>query len=207
MNLLGMLRKLGDRLGIVELHQDESRPSEPAKVQTRSVTLSELIMTIQVTDVRALARVPAEMFTSFEEIFNAAKIQAPPNGWTVDRLVEFVDNERIRNMAHSEAQKETLRMLGTEKVHATDIVKDAIARDHALDAFEEVVIKKRQVWLREQNQLLDDLKKQQQQVESEINQETAQWNEWRGAKREREKAMARAVGFLIDQPVISIEEE
>ena len=59
MNLLGMLRKLGDRLGILEL-STESQPSLPAKIETRAITLAELIMTIQVTEVRELAELPAE---------------------------------------------------------------------------------------------------------------------------------------------------
>jgi hypothetical protein len=38
MDLLGMLRKLGDRLGIIELAADPQHPSAPVKIQTRTIT-------------------------------------------------------------------------------------------------------------------------------------------------------------------------
>ena len=207
MNLLGALRKLGDRLGIIELSQDPEQPSVPVKVQTRSITLAELIMTIQIAEVRELAELPAELSVSFEDVFKAAGIQTPPGGWTVDRLLEFVNSNRIRTMDHAAAQRETLSMLAAEKVDTTAVVKDAISRDQALDAFEECISKKRQEWQTEKKQLLAELKEQQQQLEQEINDEEKKWKEWRRLKRQRELDMARAVSYLIDQPVISIEEE
>ena len=81
MNLLDMLRRLGDRLGLLELALDPQQPSSPVKVQTRRITLEELIMTIQITEVRELAAQPAESQVSFDKIFEAAGIRAPSNGW------------------------------------------------------------------------------------------------------------------------------
>src|SRR5262249_184488 len=111
MDLLGTLRKLGDRLGIVELSPNPKQPDEPLKVQTRAVTLAELIMTIHIAEVRHLAQRPSELQVPFDEVFKVARIEAPSGGWTVDRLLEFVNNERIRAMDHADAQRETLRML------------------------------------------------------------------------------------------------
>jgi flagellar motility protein MotE (MotC chaperone) len=207
MNLLDMLRRLGDRLGLLELAPDPEQPSSPVKVQTRSITLEELIMTIQIMEVRELAAQPAELLVSFDKIFEAAGIQAPTNGWTVDRLLNFLSTERIRHMNHDEAQRETLNTLAAEKVDAADVVKDAISRDRALDAFEESVVKKRQQWQTERTKLLAQLKERQRQLEQEIDAEEKKWREWRRQKRQRELDMARAVGYLIDKPVISIGEE
>jgi hypothetical protein len=207
MNLLGALRRLGDRLGIIELSHDPQQPSVPVKVETRTITLAELIMTIQIAEVRELAELPAELSVSFEDVFKAAGIETPPTGWTVDRLLEFVNSDRIRKMDHVDAQRETLSMLAAEKVDTAAVVKDAISRDQALDAFEESISKKRQQWQTEKNQLLAELKEQQQQLEQEINDEAKKWKQWRRMKRQRELDMARAVGYLIDKPVISIEDE
>src|SRR5215831_5964554 len=207
MNLLDALRKLGDRLGIIELSEDPEQPSVPVKVQTRSITLAELIMTIQIAEVRELAELPAELSVSFEDVFKAAGIETPPGGWTVDRLLEFVNSDRIRKMDHADAQRETLSMLAAEKVDTAAVVKDAIFRDQALDAFEESISKKRHQWQTDKKQLLADLKEQQRQLEREIESEEKRWIEWRRRKRQRELDMARAVGYLIDQPVISIEDE
>jgi hypothetical protein len=207
MNLLATLRKLGDRLGIIELSPAGQNPSAPAKVQTRIVTLSELIMTIQVRDVRELAKLPAELSTPLEEIFKAAGISTPAGGWTIDRLLEFVNSEKIRGMGQAEAQRETLGMLAAEKVDNAEVIKDAISRDQALDAFEDSIAKKRQQWQSEKRQVIAALKEQQRLLEEEMAAEEKKWNAWRRMKRQRELDMARAVGYLIDKPVISIEDE
>jgi len=199
MDLLGTLRKLGDRLGIVELSEPE-QPAAPVKIQTRQVTLAEMIMTIQISEVRELAELPAELSISFDDVFKAAGIQTPPSGWNVDRLQEFLSHDRIRRMNRSEAQHETLRMLGAEKVDAADLIKDAISRDRALDAFADSILEKRKRWIAEKRREIHAL-------EQEIAEEEKNWNAWRREKRQREQGMARAVGYLIDKPVISIDDE
>ena len=199
MNLLGMLRKLGDRLGILEL-SPESHPSVPVKIETRAVTLAELIMTIRVTELRELAEMPAELSIPLEDVFTAAGIQTPPSGWTVDRLQEFLNSDRMRGMDRSAAQRETLKMLAAEKVAATDLIKDAISRDQALDAFADSIAKKRERWVARKKREIHA-------IEEEIAAEEKKWTDWRRRKRQREQDMARAVGYLIDQPVISIDEE
>src|SRR5262249_440498 len=175
--------------------------------QTRAVTLAELIMTIHIAEVRHLAQRPSELQVPFDEVFKVARIEAPSGGWTVDRLLEFVNNERIRAMDHADAQRETLRMLAKENVDAAEIVRDAISRDQALDAFEESILKKREQWKTEKNELLDEIKGQLRQREEEIQTEDRKWIQWRRQKRQRELDMARAVGYLIDKQVISIEDE
>src|SRR5262245_44865688 len=123
MGLMDKLRKLGDRLGILEV-SPASQPSAPVKVQTRTTTLAELVMNIRITEVRELAEAPAELSVSFEDVFKVAGIQPGPTGWTVERLKQFLDNERMRKMARAEAQHETLAMLAAEKVDAADLIKD-----------------------------------------------------------------------------------
>jgi len=198
MDLLGMLRKLGDRFGIIELKPDSQHPSVPMKIQTRTITLTEL--TIQIGEMREIADLPAELPVSFEDIFKSAGIPAPPAGWTVDRLQEFLNSEPIRGMDRAEAQRETISMLAAEKVDSAEIIKDAILRDQTLDAFEDLMAKKRNQWQMEKKQQIEALKQ-------EIAAEEKKWNDWRRQKRQYEQNMARAVGYLIDRPVISIEEE
>jgi hypothetical protein len=103
-------------------------------------------------------------------------------------------------MDRTQAQHETLAMLAAEKVNAEDLIKDAISRDQALDAFAESILKKRERWLTEKRQEIQTL-------EQEIAAEEKEWSDWRRRKRQREQDMARAVGYLIDKPVISIDEE
>jgi hypothetical protein len=206
MDLLGMLRKLGDRLGIIELASDPHQPSAPVKIQTRTITLDEL-MAVHLKNVRELAEQPDELPASFDQIFKAAGIQTPASGWTIDRLGEFLSSERIQTLDHAAAQREALQKLADEKVDAAEVIKDAVLRDQALDAFADFTVKKRARWLAEKQAEIQALKNKQKELEQQISAQEKKWSDWRGLKRQRERDMARAVGYLIDQQVISIDEE
>src|SRR6266850_2278521 len=95
MNLLGMLRKFGDRVGIIEMEPASPQLDAPVKIQTRAVTLSELAPKIKITGVGKLAELPAELSVSFEDIYKAAGIQGTSTGWTVERLYEFLNSEAV----------------------------------------------------------------------------------------------------------------
>lgn len=207
MDLIGILRKLGDRIGIIEMSSAEKQTAAPAKIQTRTITLSELMMTIQISEVHELAESPADLSVAFADIFKAAGHNAEKTAWTVERLQEFLNSDRIRKLSRDDIQRATLQKLKEENVDAADIVKDAIFRDQALDAFEESASRKRKRWRADQEQLLSDLSARMKQVEKEIAAEEERWKDWRGQKRQRERDMAYAVGFLIDRPVISIDNE
>lgn len=207
MNLIGILRKLGDRIGIIEMSPAEKQTSAPAKIQTRTITLSELMMTVQISEVHELAERPADLTVPFEDIFRAAGHNAEKAGWTVERLQEFLNSDRIRKMSRDDAQRATLHMLTEENIDPADIIKDAIFRDQALDAFEDSASRKRQRWRADQQHLLSDLSARMKQAEKDIAAEEERWKDWRSQKRQRERDMANAVGFLIDRPVISIDDE
>jgi len=195
-----MLRKLGDRLGIIEVSPEAPPSTAPVKVQTRAITLSELTMTIQVTNVRSLAESPAELLISFDDVFKAAGIVTPSDGLTIDRLCEFLNTEALRNLDRSAAQQEIARTFASENVDPARVVRDAISRDQALDAFADSVFKKRQRWVEEQKQQIRA-------IEQQITDEETKWKGWRRRKRQWEQKMAGGVDYLIDKPVISIDEE
>ena len=214
MQLLDALRRLGDRLGIIELSPESSEASRPVKVQTRTITLSELLTTIQVVQVRELAEFPVELSAPFADVYEAAGIREPAGGWTVERLEQFLQADRIRSMDRAHAQEETARALAAENVDAADVIKDAVARDQALDAFEESIAGKRDLWLAAKRQLLSALaaqvhalQEQQKKIQAEIATEEEAWKGWRRRKRQCEKDMAHAVSYLIDRPVVSITDE
>jgi hypothetical protein len=213
MHLTDMLRKLGDRLGIIEL-SPASAPSTPVKIQTRTVTLAELVTRIQIHEVRELAELPAELSVPFDDVYSAAGITTPPSGWTVNRLEEFLKSDAVRGLERSDAQRETLRALAAAGVKSADVIKDAVARDQAMDAFEDGVARKRELWRASKKQLLEGLEAQiqslqeeQRRVAQEVASEEKKWTEWRRRKIQREKDMALAVSYLIDKPVISIDSE
>ena len=195
-----MLRRFGDRIGIIEMESASSQPGAPAKIHTRSVTLGELATTIQTTPVRELADLPAELSVSLEDIFKAAGIQPTSTGWTIERLHQFLHSDPIRAMDRSAAQAEALRMLAAEKVDVEDLVKDAVSRDQALDAYEDSISRTRV-------QRIRSLEDQRKRIEQQIAAEESRWREWRKQKSQRERELAYAVGYLIDRPVITTDEE
>ena len=157
-------------------------------------------MTIQVTNVRSLADSPAELLISFDDVFKAAGIVTPPGGWTIERLCEFMNTEELRKLDRSAAQQEIVRTLASQNVDPATVVRDAISRDQALDAFADSVFKKRQRWVEDQKQRIHA-------IEQQIADEETNWKGWRRKKRQWEQKMAGAVDFLIDKQVISIDEE
>lgn len=213
MSLLDTLRALGDRLGVLEVPQNTT-PSRPAKVQTRTVTLSELTTEIRAEEVHELAQLPAELSVAFEKIFESAGVKPPARGWTVERLGQLLRTEQFKGMDRQAAQNAILKILSSEKVDVEELVRDAIARDQALDAFAASVQKKikermatRERRMVEMDAQIRALEEQRKPLKEEAKRDEQQWRQWRERKRAQEKDMAWAIGFLIDRPVVTIDED
>jgi hypothetical protein len=90
-------------------------------------------------DVAALERQPAGEEYALEQVYASAGIQPPAHGFTVYRLIEMLEAEEFRGMdaaTRARVIAGMLRRLPTGAVEIDDIVRDAAARDRALDAFE-----------------------------------------------------------------------
>jgi hypothetical protein len=90
-------------------------------------------------DVAALERQPAGEEYAIEQVYASAGIQPPAHGFTVYRLIEMLEAEEFRGMdaaTRARVIAGMLRRLPTGAVEIGDIVRDAAARDRALDAFE-----------------------------------------------------------------------
>jgi hypothetical protein len=115
-------------------------------------------------------------------------------------------------MDRETAQKALLAVLADKKVASEDLVKDAVARDKALDAFEETARGKmdarreaRQARLAEIQSQMDDLQKQRDQLQQEQADDQRHWRQWHDGKIDFEKEMAWAIGYLLDRPVITVD--
>src|SRR5881397_47923 len=141
MSILDRLHELGERLRILEA-RPQAKAAKPAKIPTRTVTLAQLTTEIRQDELRALADLPAELSVTFDQVFDAAGIKPAPHGWTASRLKQLLDTDQFKNLERTALQRSMLNILGKEKVDIEDIVKDAIAHDQALDAFEAFTRKK-----------------------------------------------------------------
>jgi hypothetical protein len=209
-NVLELLRNLGDRLGIVEV--GTSQPGQaPPKIHMRAVTLAELMTEIRHEQIRTLADVPAELSVPFEKVFAAAGIHSPVHGWTVERLHRLVQSDSLRNLGAEEKRQKVLETLRAGNVDAESIVKEAIAQDRALDEYEALVRARMEKKRALDQDRIDDcdariraLQAQRAALEAESNSARAQWNDWLRRKHTFEKDLADTVCHLVDRSVISV---
>ncbi len=212
MGLVEILEALGDKLGIiVKAEGNHAHPA--AKIRTRSVTLEELTSEIRAEDVRALADLPAELSVTFEKIVETAGIAPVPHGWTIERLRELLLTEEFKKLSREDAQKKLMTVLAGDGVAAEDLVKDAIARDRAMDAFEKTARLKmedrlatRERQISELSGKIKELEKEGARLREQIEADRTNWRGWRSRKRARERDLAWTVGFLIDRQVITTDD-
>ncbi len=205
------MQGIGDRLGILEkVSEPNAEPSEA--IQTKVLTLRELASEINSADVRALADLSPEPELSFAQIFLTAGISSPPEAWNVDKLKQVVLGEPLKNKSREEIQRAVLDMLHSEGIPVEDVVKDAIARDQALDEFESFAREKkqkqtemRQKKILEIESRIKDLQDELMGLREKSQAEEKQWIEWKRRKRAHEQEMALIIGYLVDHPVITTE--
>lgn len=209
MSLLDSLQSLGDRLGILE-RVSAPTAKRPEKIQTRKITLAKLITEIRADEVRALADLPAELSLPFEKIFEAAGIASTSQGWNIAKLRQLLLTDDFKNLERAAVQKRILNTLRTENVRVEDLVKDAVARDQALDAFEKFAGKKmeeRMVACQHRVAELDSKIKEMQEecahLREKLHADQETWRDWRKKKRAAECDLTWTVSFLIDHPVIT----
>jgi hypothetical protein len=213
MTFFKLLQGIGDRLGILET---TSNPESAlvSRIQTRSVSLRELASEIRSIEVRDLADGPAELMIPFEKIFEAAGISSKPENWTIDRLKGVVENESFKQKPREEVQRRVLELLASEGVSTEMLIKDAIARDQALDSFQsradEKMHERRQSCknrLLEIEQQIKDLEAERGTLEESLKAEEDKWREWKKKKRANERELASLTSYIVDHPVITMDEE
>lgn len=201
MGLLAKLQELGCQLKLV---QSVERPAAkmPTKVATKAVTIKELMTELHAENVKLLAESPVELTIEFGKIFESAGIKIPNHGWTIEKFIE-VFQSKYQTADVNEAKKAVLTWLNENKVSAEELVRDALAKDQSLDAYEEFVLKKmngrsqaRQGRISEIAKEMDKLKQELQRLEREMQQEQNDAGKWQNRKKSYEQDITRAVDLL-----------
>jgi len=195
MVLINWLCAVGDKLRIIQVTQGEA-PKKPDKITTRTVRLSDLATEIQAGQVKALADRPDDLSIPFSAVFEAAGLKPQPHGWSIEKLRDLLRTEAFKGLDRTAVQKALVEKLALEKVPVEDLVKDAMARDKVLDTFED---RARQI-MRERT----DARKRKL---AELHAQIEEWHQWHGRKVDFEKEMAWAIGYLLDRPVISVDQD
>jgi hypothetical protein len=212
MSLLQVLKNAGNKLGLITVAHVPD-PAAPTKITMRTVTLRDLITEMRAAEVQALADATGGLNVQFDEIFAAAGVKTPAHGWTVAKLEAFLAENGHKGMAREEMQKRVVEALASQKVPVEDLVKDAMARDKAIDAYGAFAYGKlhsgKEGQAREKAQLEEQiagLKEQISRIEQEEKAADERWKQWWQRKVAYEKEMAGAVSYLLKEPIVTIDD-
>ncbi|HPC84715.1 MAG TPA: hypothetical protein P5234_15625 [Thermoanaerobaculaceae bacterium] len=171
-------------------------------------------------DESALGQAPASDDWTLEQIYASAGVQPPAHGFTVYRLIEMLEGEEFRDLdgpTRARVIAGVLKRLPAGAVEVEDIVRDAAARDRALDAFERF-LSERVVRLERETaeknaalqQQIDELTIANTQLmeanRAAVAQERARLDRWRARKREEEERLFAAVAPFVERNPVTRDE-
>jgi hypothetical protein len=90
----------------------------------------------------AHSEVPADV-ADFGAVYEAAGIELPLHGYGIDKVADMLQSKRLASLGREVKATAVMAALEAAEVSIRDVIQDAVARDHALDAFE--AAKERQV--------------------------------------------------------------
>ena len=154
----------------------------------------------------------------FPAIYKASGIAEPAHGFTAYKVLEILsspDFAALDAKAKAAALSGFLRMNPSGPVPISDVIQDAVARDHALDNFEQFLQKKleaRAEELSKENATLqgeiDELtRRNQQKMEANrktLDEEKNRFASWQARKRIEEQRLYDAVGPFVEQNPVSV---
>jgi hypothetical protein len=79
--------------------------------------------------------VPASV-ESFAPVYAETGVEPPAHGYGVDKVSEMLENKRLATLSREVKATAVLTALEAAGVTIEDVIKDAVRRDQALDAFE-----------------------------------------------------------------------
>jgi len=157
---------------------------------------------------------PISAAGGFDEIYHAAEIPEPPHGYSIMKIAEMLQSERIRALPAEVKKNSILLALDASGVKIEQVIEDAVKRDRALDGFERV-----------QQKALDDLEARKegenQQIQAEVDKlvqehnariqankdEVAKEKErfygWRLQKQQEEQKIADSVSYFVTENPIT----
>jgi hypothetical protein len=152
--------------------------------------------------------------TSFEEIYSAAEITAPPHGYTIMKVAEMLQSEHIRSLAPSVKRSSILVALDAAGVKIQEVIEDAVRRDRALDTYERVQEKallelenkknqeNRQIQA-ELDKTVTEFQARMRKNSDDVAREKERFFGWRLKKQQEEQKVADAVSYFVTENPIT----
>jgi hypothetical protein len=151
--------------------------------------------------------------TAFTEIYKAAEIPDPPQGYSILKIANMLESEHIRTMPMDVKRSSVLVALDAAGVDIKDVIQDAVRRDRALDTFERVQEKavteleahKNQENSQIQAEIDKFVSEQRAKIQAnndEVAREKERFFGWRLKKQQEEKKISEAVApFVTENPI------
>ena len=164
------------------------------------------------------AKTGSDSLPDFDSVYQAAGVKVPAHGFSAHKVLEFLSSPDLAALdprAKAAAFAGFLRMNPTGPVPLADIIQDAVARDQALDGFEEFLRKKVET-------RRDELDKDSARLQAEIDEVTRKNKEkmdtnrrtleeekerfatWQARKRIEERKLFDAVSPFVEQNPVSV---
>jgi hypothetical protein len=152
--------------------------------------------------------------TSFDQIYEAAEIPLPPQGYSILKIAQMLESEHIRNLPSDVRKSSVLVALDAAGVDVKEVIQDAIRRDRALDTYERVqqraVEELESKKTSENSQIQAEIDKyvteQRAKIQGNsdaISREKERFTGWRLKKQQEEKKIADAVGYFVSENPIT----
>ena len=193
---MSFLMKMMEKAGLVVASAPNATPGQKvAEIQitrTRVVSLREIVApeVTQVSGPKGFKATPADVFA-------AAKLEPPANGWTVEKFRELAAKPLYRDMSQENRQKALLAELATNSADPAAIVADAVRKDEALDAYERFLTQKLAQTKKDAAAKKEKLIAEVAALETMEKATAAEFEAWRAAKVAKEKELAEALAPLM----------
>lgn len=159
---------------------------------------------------------PVQNPGSFDEIYGAAGIQGPAHGYTIMKVADMLQNERLRGLPAEVKRSSILVALDAASVPIDEIIQDAVRRDRALDTYERVLEKaateagnraagdntKLQAEL---EKIMADYRSRIQANNDAAAKEKDRFYSWRLQKQQEEKKIADTVSYFVSENPITVD--
>src|SRR5262245_29891985 len=154
----------------------------------------------------------------FDSVYQAAGVKVPAHGFSSYKVLEILSSSDLAALdprAKAAALSGFLKMNPTGPVPLTDVIQDAVARDQALDGFEEFLRKKldgRREELDKQNAALQEeideiTRRNKEKMDTNrraLEEEKERFASWQARKRIEERKLFDAVAPFVEQNPVSL---
>lgn len=212
MSLLDQLRNVGQQMGLLRVVAANPQGEAPAavtprKLTTRTITLKDLSAEVEAQEIKALAHGPTHALIDVEQVIAAAGVRTDASAWSMPKLQELLQSDALKGKDRKQIQAAILTQLAADKATVEDIVKDAIARDQAIDTYDAMAHEKLRETTEIRQRRLAELEDEMRTLSDEARRDEQYFADWHRKKVQYETAMAAAINYLLDKPVVTVEEQ